>query len=144
MAQAHAAGGEGGDGDRDEQEDEPVLVAQPEVLQDLDADDDAPIAQAGTPKKNRTYGYSAMNTRNTASSTGRSPKSPMSSKRADDARDDRQQQEHDGEPVRPSSPSISRPKYQKMAIVRTVQMPGSLASGHVKSRHTSPPRTASG
>ncbi len=45
---------------------------------------------------------------------------------------------------RPSSPSISRPKYQKMAIVMTVQMSGSLASGHVTSRHTSPSRTAAG
>ena len=46
--------------------------------------------------------------------------------------------------VRPSRPSISRPKYQKMAIVRTAQMLGWLASGHVTSRHTSPRRTASG
>ena len=32
----------------------------------------APIAQAGMPKKNRVYGYSAMKTRNTASSTAAS------------------------------------------------------------------------
>jgi hypothetical protein len=46
--------------------------------------------------------------------------------------------------VRPRSPSISRPKYQKMPIVRTSQMPGWLASGQVRRRQTSPPRTASG
>ena len=46
--------------------------------------------------------------------------------------------------VRPTSPSISRPKYQKMAMMRTCQMLATLASGHVSRRHTSPPRTASG
>ena len=39
---------------------------------------------------------------------------------------------------RPSRPSISRPKYQKMAIVITVQSVGSLASGHVNRRQISP------
>ena len=33
--------------------------------------------------------------------------------------------------TRPSRPSISRPKYQKMASVMTVQRSGSLASGQV-------------
>ena len=46
--------------------------------------------------------------------------------------------------TRPSSPSISRPKYQKMASVMTVQRSGSLASGHVTIRHSWPLLTSSG
>ena len=47
--------------------------------------------------------------------------------------------------ARPSIPSISRPKYQKMAERDDrPQMPGSLASGQVTSRQIWPLATASG
>ena len=101
--QAHAAGGEGGDGDRDEQEHDAARSSRsPRYCRTSMPTMTAPITHAGTPKKNRTYGYSATNTRNTASSTG------AQAEVADVERARRRcpgrrvsSSEHDGEPVAP-------------------------------------------
>ena len=104
----------------------------------------APIAHAGMPKKKRTYGYSAMKIRNTASSTGSRPAMPMSSSTPTIPGMTVSSSSRMAKRTRPTMPSTSRPKYQKMASVMTTQSAGSLASGQVNSRHTSPLRTASG
>ena len=94
----------------------------------------APMAQAGMPKKKRANGYSAMKIRNTASSTGLSPNRTMSSRTAASPGITVTSSSSTAKRARPSVPSISRPKYQKMARVMTSQMPGSLASGQVTTR----------
>ncbi len=104
----------------------------------------APIAQAGMPKKKRAYGYSATNTRNTASSMASSDQAVTSSTIAAKAGTIVSSRSITPNRLRPRRPSISRPKYQKIASVTTGHRPGSLASGQVKIRHSSPPRTLDG
>ena len=84
----------------------------------------APIAHAGMPKKNRAYGYSATKMRNTASSTGRMPAWGRSSSVPTMPGTTVRTSRRTAKRTRPSSPSISRPKYQKMASVMTVHRSG--------------------
>ena len=91
----------------------------------------APIAQAGMPKKKRMYGYSAMKIRNTASSTGSMPKMVMSSRTPNTPGMTVSRSRRTAKRARPTIPSTSRPKYQKMASEMTVQIEGWLATGHV-------------
>ena len=64
----------------------------------------APIAHAGMPKKNRTYGYSATNSRNTAISIGRMPACGRSISAPTMPGDHGQQHEEHGEPVAAEQP----------------------------------------
>ena len=57
----------------------------------------APITQPGIPKKNRTNGYSATNSKKTQSSTGRIPYCGRSIRERDDGRDHGHQPEEHGE-----------------------------------------------
>ena len=84
------------------------------------------------PKKKRANGYSATKTRKTPSSIGRDAGLGDVEERADEPGDDREEQRASRRSgCARCRPSISRPKYQKMASVMTVQRSGSLASGHV-------------
>ena len=100
-----------------------VLVAGADVLQDLDADDDGadgPRRDAEEEAHVRVLGDEDQEHRQL---DGLEAGDADVEEHAEDARDDGQQQRAGRRSgSRPTMPSTSRPKYQKMASVMTTQM----------------------
>ena len=137
LGEAHAAGGERGHGDGDEHQDDRSSSPSPRYCSSWMPTMTAPIAQAGTPKKKRTYGYSAMKIRNTAELDGRqavdadvedTPKMPGTRSAA----------AADGEAGPPDHPFDLAAEVPEDGQRDDDPDVGTLAIGQVKRRQTSP------